>query len=562
VAAISAEAAAKTDVETIATKESEQKSASTESEKAIKDAESSETTQKETIKSHAAKEADSKAKSEARSKRVQQESKKKEGDAKKDAKDKADRAQEKTDKATEVTAKAVEKTVKEATAETNAKAEAKKQLWAEQQSKAKTVSANQAQEKQTKADCSENQEREKELVRFTMATDKIVEAADEWQNFGSGYEGIRLQKQGNLCLMSGIIRESSESIRLGVDKGKQFWQGEMETLIQTGESSGQIGGTEWGELATVGGHCKPTSSIELLANNHVEVTKVKIGADGKVSFVSGGSRHGWVSLSGLAWKAGGPLQGRETGNSVATIGQFKNEVVFQNAWKGENVDVYKQGHVCFLSGKIQNGRNFEGAVMTLPTACRPTSRKYFMFAHDKETFAVMVDTAGAVRPLNVNDSTEKTLDLNSIAFSTIEGEDIKLNSDKGWKVSSAAPKPTATRQGSLCVLSGTAHNTDVREGTNSLLQNSAEPAILPEWCRPRNRMAFSTVQIGFEQEGSNVKASSMGVARIDILANGAIRWVAGKRQKDMNLDGIKFDVRANIVQKFSKALLKVSECDA
>lgn len=92
----------------------------------------------------------------------------------------------------------------------------------------------------------------------------------------------------------------------------------------------------------------------------------------------------------------------------------------------------------------------------------------------------------------------------------------------------------------------------VREGHHSLLKNSGQPGTLPEWCRPRNRMAFSTIQVG---------SDGVGLARIDVLPTGAVRWVAGSRQKNVNLDGIKFDVKATIVKKFSAALLKVSECE-
>lgn len=282
------------------------------------------------------------------------------------------------------------------------------------------------------------------------------------------------------------------------------------------------------------------------------MTKVKIDNEGKVTFVSGGQRHGWISLNGLAWKAGGPLQGKESGDSIASIGQFKENVILENGWQGQGLDVYKQGHVCFVSGKLINGRNFEGSLMVLPPSCRPKAERTFMFAHDKEVFALKVGVDGAVKPHQVNDNVAKSVDLNNIVFSTTDAEDIKLDGDKGWTVSPGAPKPEAQRQGSLCILSGTAHNADVREGHHSLLKNSGQPGTLPEWCRPRNRMAFSTIQVG---------SDGVGLARIDVLPTGAVRWVAGSRQKNINLDGIKFDVKATIVKKFSAALLKVSECE-
>ena len=51
------------------------------------------------------------------------------------------------------------------------------------------------------------------------------------------------------------------------------------------------------------------------------------------------------------------------------------------------------------------------------------------------------------------------------------------------------------------------------------------------------------------------------IQRIDVLADGSVRWIAGERDKFINLDGIRFDVRADLVQKFSRALLKISKCE-
>jgi hypothetical protein len=546
------EAGAKTDLETIATKISEEQDKAKASETAVKNSEKNEVDQKATIKKHGEKEKASKDKAAERATRLEKESTKKETDSKAHVKETEEKKGEKQTKATEVAAKTTEKGVKQTSAEKKEKKETKEQLWAEQQQKLKEKGETNAKEKKKKADCAAKQEQEQEIVRFTLAQDKIVENNPLWQNFANGYEGIRLQKQGNICLLSGLIRSASENIVSGVDANKVFWHAEMETLIQTGESATAGKQNNWEQFATVGGHCKPTSAVELLANNHAEVTKVKIDNEGRVTFVSGGQRHGWISLNGLAWKAGGPLQGKESGDSIASIGQFKENVILENGWQGQGLDVYKQGHVCFVSGKLINGRNFEGSLMVLPPSCRPKAEKTFMFAHDKEVFALKVGVDGAVKPHQVNDNVAKSVDLNNIVFSTSDAEDFKLDGDKGWTVSPGAPKPEAQRQGSLCVLSGTAHNADVREGHHSLLKNSGQPGTLPEWCRPRNRMAFSTIQVG---------SDGVGVARIDVLPTGAVRWVAGSRQKNVNLDGIKFDVKATIVKKFSAALLKVSECE-
>jgi hypothetical protein len=274
---------------------------------------------------------------------------------------------------------------------------------------------------------------------------------------------------------------------------------------------------------------------------------VSIAKDGTVRWVSGGSAHGWISLSGLAWKVGGALDGTTEGAGIAS--HKTGDVVYANGWRGEGVSVYKQGHVCFVGGKLTLGRNFKGRAMTLPTVCRPQKAHMFTFSHGKQTFRVDVKTTGAVVPVGVPNDMKKEIDLSNIVFSTASGAKISLKGDKNWKNNKKFPNAEASRMGSLCVLSGSAYNSDVRKGTHSLLKHSGSPAVLPKECRPRHRMAFTTV------------AQNGQTQRIDVSADGTVRWIAGRREKYMNLDGIKFDVKADLVQKYSQALLKVSKCE-
>merc|ERR1712167_375063 len=187
--------------------------------------------------------------------------------------------------------------------------------------------------------------------------------------------------------------------------------------------------------------------------------------------------------------------------------------------------------------------------MTLPKVCWPKRKRMFAFSHAQESFRVDVDVDGAVTPFKVDDSVERYLNLQSIVLPVVDGEEIELHEDRGWTTTSKFPKPEAFRQGALCVLSGVAFNEDIRAGDHRLLKNSGSPGVLPEWCRPRHRLAFSTI-------GTTGKAQ-----RIDILDDGSIRWIAGSREKYLNLDGIRFDIRAELVQKYGSTLFKVSKCD-
>merc|ERR1712196_377463 len=361
--AAASEAQAKSAIESVKTKESASKSAVKEAVKAIQAATDEEKKQKAAIKSHQAKEKGSKAKLKRRLEKMKDEKKKKAEDAKKARKEAVGKAAERKRKFEEKTNKTVEKTVKEKAAERRGKKAKKEALWMEQQEKQKAVK--------------EQATKEQKTVRFTLAQDKKVSLGAGWKNFGNGYEGIRLQKQGNVCVLSGLIRVSDDTIQTGLDKGKKFWHAMMENLIQTGEGAYRKK-SNWDILAQVSGACRPSAKIELLANNHVDPAKVSIDKDGTVRWVSGGSAHGWISLSGLAWKIGGALDGSTEGVGISS--HKTGKVVYANGWRGQGVSVYKQGHVCFVGGKLVLGRNFQGRAMTLPTVCRPMKSHMFTFA--------------------------------------------------------------------------------------------------------------------------------------------------------------------------------------
>merc|ERR1711939_362100 len=348
--AAASEAQAKSAIESVKTKES----ASKEAVKAIQAATDEEKKQKAAIKSHQAKEKGSKAKLKRRLEKMGDEKKKKAEDAKKARKEAVGKAAERKRKFEEKTNKTVEKTVKEKAAEQRGKKAKKEALWMEQQEKQKAVKEQATKEKKTKADCAAKQEQEQMTVRFTLAQDKKVSLGAGWKNFGNGYEGIRLQKQGNVCVLSGLIRVSDDTIQTGLDKGKKFWHAMMENLIQTGEGAYRKK-SNWDILAQVSGACRPSAKIELLANNHVDPAKVSVDKDGTVRWVSGGSAHGWISLSGLAWKIGGALDGSTEGVGISS--HKTGKVVYANGWRGQGVSVYKQGHVCFVGGKLVLGRN-------------------------------------------------------------------------------------------------------------------------------------------------------------------------------------------------------------
>jgi len=370
-------------------------------------------------------------------------------------------------------------------------------------------------------------------------------------NWGHGNQGLRLQRQGSMCVLSGMIRVSKNNIYAGADKAKKFWHS-AESFLQLdsaaeADSLMQLDARRkkgWGKLAFISQACRPSTTVKFTVNDHVLPSKIKIKSNGHVVFQSGGTKHGWISLSGVTWKASGRISKHGRGISQQTQGRM----IMANGWRGERNSVYKQGDICMLSGDVKGGRSWKGRLLTLPKFCRPRERTSFVMSQGKKPYRVDVTRSGAVIGVNVPGSVRSQMSLNSIVFSTRKGQLIKLNHRRGWKRPKKFAAARAFRMGSLCVVSGFAYNHHVRDGNENRLKNSAAVGKLPAWCRPKKRLTFSTV------------APDGQLQRIDVLHTGDVRWEGGRRDRNVNLTGIKFNVPSQTVQKYSKNMLKVTKC--
>merc|ERR1712072_751566 len=255
-------------------------------------------------------------KKEKRSKKILKEKKSKERKAKRKAAERKRKAAEKLRKAREKKAKQTEKKQKRIKAEKKDKARKKAELKAKTSAKEKRGKARRAKEKAKKAVCLARQKRQKRTRSFTMGVDQAITIAKGWKNWAHGYRGLRLQKQGNVCTISGLIRVNTNTITSGQDAKKKFWH--AEELIEEGEARTQLsevkstnalleqkeganslleegegaGAGGWGVLASVPRSCRPGQSLYSTVNNHIQPAKVRVSSSGKVSFVSGGTKHG------------------------------------------------------------------------------------------------------------------------------------------------------------------------------------------------------------------------------------------------------------------------------
>jgi hypothetical protein len=382
--------------------------------------------------------------------------------------------------------------------------------------------------------------------------DQAVKLNRNWKSWGHGYQSIRLQKQGNVCSVTGLIRVVKNTIPFGHDAKKKFWH--ADELIQVSEAEQQLaevtsGSTKkragkWGEMATIPKACRPAKTVSFTVNNHIQPAKVQIKPNGKLSFVSGGFKHGWISLAGIMYKAGKITKAKRSKKTRVDT-ERSGHARRYGGWKGA-AKAYKQGHMCFLSGDVMSGRSWKGRILTLPAWCRPPGKLMFALNQGTKSYRIDITRHGHVRGHGVPKFLKKKLSLDTIAFSTLNGK--KLRIGKGYRKPRGGMTARVRRQGSLCMLQGSVFNPRIRKGIHSTLKHANQVAKLPIWCRPKNRQVFTTA------------ATDGKVQRIDVLSDGAVRWTAGKRGKSVNLTGIKFNVPARVVRKYSKALLATKKC--
>ena len=213
--------------------------------------------------------------------------------------------------------------------------------------------------------------------------------------------------------------------------------------------------------------------------------------NGQVRYVSGKWQHGWVNLDGIQFATRNRL-------SVALRSGWR-------AYGGEygSPSYTKTGSVCEVEGLIRGSR-WGAAMVQLPSNCRPKKRLIFNVNNHAKTARVDVLRNGQVKWVG-GGKDHGWISLGGIEFSPKVGTRLKLLN--GWKsYGGSYGRPTIVRTGTLCLVSG-------------LLKGSrwGRPmARLPKDCRPKGRLIFNM---------NNHKRT----ARVDVLKNGELLWVAGGR---------------------------------
>jgi len=268
--------------------------------------------------------------------------------------------------------------------------------------------------------------------------------------------------------------------------------------------TGLIKDGDYGLLHTLPKSMAPPQRLIFNLNNHGKSTRVDVLPDGRVLWVAGGKDHAWLSLSGITYSV-------KKGKGLRLENGWQN---YGGEWAPPAV--MKVGNTVSISGLIK-GKNW-GHVATLPTGFRPPSGKQLIFNvnNHAKSARVTVLSNGQIH-WAAGGKDHGWLSLSGITFSVTPGASIPLA--KGWSNYGAEwALPTMSRQGDMVTLTG-------------LIKTNGWPhhlGTLPSGFRPPERMAFSV----------NNHDSS---ARVDVLPNGHIEWIAGgKQHRWISLSNISF----------------------
>jgi hypothetical protein len=254
-------------------------------------------------------------------------------------------------------------------------------------------------------------------------------------------------------------------------------------------------------LLTLPSDCRPNKRVIFNLNNHEGTLRVDVLPNGQVHYVTGTYRHSWLNLDGINF-------------AVAN----RHTLPLRSSWRAYGgsygTPTYtKTGSVCEVEGLLRGG-SWSGHLAELPSNCRPKKRLIFNMNNHAKTCRVDVHTNGRIQ-WHAGGRDHHWVSLGGMIFSTDNGSNLPLASrwsNYGGSYGSA----TVAKSGNLCLVSGL-----VRGG-----HWGHTIVTLPSDCRPKGRLIFNMNNHG-------------KTARVDVMTNGQVRWVAGGRDHHwISLTGI------------------------
>jgi len=258
----------------------------------------------------------------------------------------------------------------------------------------------------------------------------------------------------------------------------------------------------WGHVATLPDNCRPRRRLIFSQNNHQYSARVDVLTNGNIYWIAGGRSHSWLSLSGINF----PTTGESNlglGNRWASYGGSYGTASYKVT-----------GQLCMVNGLVKHGG--WGHVATLPHACRPRRRLIFNLNNHQYSMRVDVLTSGHIYWI-AGGRSHSWMSLSGINFPTTGESNLPLANRWASYGGSYGTASYKTGLSGFCSVTGL-----VKHG------GWGHVATLPSNCRPNRRLIFNL---------NNHQYS----ARVDVLTNGVIHWIAGGRSHSwLSLSGIIF----------------------
>ncbi len=287
-----------------------------------------------------------------------------------------------------------------------------------------------------------------------------------WRHYGGSFAKARVTKQGTLVVVTGLVR---------------------------GRAKGLIG--------MLPGGFRPPKHLIFQLNSHGNGVRVDVLPNGRVEWVYGVNKHGWISLSGIVFDIrGGRLLSLQPG--------WRN---YGGGFQSARAQVVNG--MVLLSGLIRGPR--KGVVATLPAGYRPVKRHIFgMRGHGK---SIRVDVLPNGQVIWVSGGLNRGwVSLSGMAFAVGSGRTATLY--RGWRHYGGSYQPAQwAKHGSVVTLSGLVR---VGPGVNIV--------TLPPGARPPHVLMFNV-------------ATSQGTGRLELLPTGLVTVVTGHKSGGwLSLSGVQF----------------------
>jgi len=160
-------------------------------------------------------------------------------------------------------------------------------------------------------------------IVFSTAVGRRVPLLNRWKNFGYTFDGVRVNKEGGIVTITGLIR-----------------------------------GRFTPHIMTLPSGYRPRKRLIFNLNNHQYTSRVDILPDGRVFWIAGGRSYGWLSLSGIVFSTS-PGQGLRLLNGWKNFG-----ATYAHA------QVHKYGKIGIVSGLLR-GTKWGHPMVRLPVSYRP-----------------------------------------------------------------------------------------------------------------------------------------------------------------------------------------------